>query len=128
MKPLPLDNLHLNRHEMKILNVSINTLGQLNGVSGQVPQAYKDDKEIELNHVLTREQILMVSYIYILHIVAILVDDIQNVEFLLDIQNLDMSSEIMFLISDFEIGCFNICAYIGKWYRAGPFWTGFPRV
>ena len=49
----------------------------------------KDDKEIELSHVLAHEQIAMVVYIYIPHIVAILVDDIPNGESPLDNQNLD---------------------------------------
>ena len=49
----------------------------------------KDDKEIELIHVLAHEQIAMVVYIYIPHIVAILVDDIPNGESPLDNQNLD---------------------------------------
>ena len=66
-----------------------NNLNNIYFVPGQVRRVCKDDKEIKLNHVLAHEQIAMVVYICIPHIVAILVDDIPNGESPLDNQNSD---------------------------------------
>ena len=76
-----------------------NNLNNIYFVPGQVRRVCKDDKEIKLNHVLAHEQNAMVVYICILHIVAILVDDIPNGGSPLDNQNSDKGFLVVVLHS-----------------------------